>query len=539
MQNGTSYDMNGWKYISIRGSPKERGYAHGYAVASEMKKIQEMMRFIVMHDSGHSWEHFIEICKENMTPTIMQYFPEIYEEMEGITAGCNAGGTPITLDEIIAWNNSIVLLGYWRPSADENTQQVSHVNKEGGADDRCSAFIACGDYTSDGKIVCAHNSFCPFVDGQYYHVILDINPTEGHRILMQTCPGWVWSGSDFFITSKGIIGTETTIGGFNHFENNYPISCRIRKAMQYGNTLDEYVAILLDHNSGGYANSWLFGDIHTNEIMRFELGLKYHSVSRTTNGYFFGCNVAFDPKIRNLECENTGYCDVRRHQGARQVRLPDLMDKHKGKINIEVAKRIIGDHYDVYLKKENPCSRTVCSHYDLDPREFMSQADRPKPFQPKGAVDGAVVDSTMAANMKIMMRWGNSCGKFFDADRFFREHRQWDYLRPFIKNMGGNHWTEFIASEFQNVRELSPLTESSLSSITSETNPAESLTQSPETPETPETRDYSSSLSSLTQSSPTLDSLTLPTSLVKYREKISSPKNTKRISTTKTRKNIL
>jgi hypothetical protein len=29
------------------------------------------------------------------------------------------------------------------------------------------------------------------------------------------------------------------------------------------------------------------------------------------------------------------------------------MDTHKGKINIAVAKEIIADHYDVYLKKED------------------------------------------------------------------------------------------------------------------------------------------------------------------------------------------
>lgn len=500
MKKGTSYEMNGWKYISIHGSPKERGYAHGYLVASELKDIQKMMRFIVMEDTGYSWEHYIQICKEHITPTIKSAFPEIYEEMEGINEGCNAAGTSITLDEIIAWNNSIVLLGYYYLEKNNKNGFKSNVTKEGGADDRCSAFISCGDYTTDGKIVCAHNSFCPFIDGQYYNIVLDIKPDTGHRILMQTCPGWIWSGSDFFVTGKGIIGTETTIGGFNQYENNHPISCRIRKAMQYGDTLDDYVNILLDKNSGGYANSWLFGDINTNEIMRFELGLKYHDVSRTKNGYFFGCNVAFDPKIRNLECTNSGYCDIRRHQGARQVRLPDLIDKHKGKINIEVAKKIIGDHYDVYLKKENPCSRTICSHYDLDPREFMSQADRPKPFQPKGAVDGAVVDSNMAANMTIMMRWGNSCGKKFDADKFFKQHRQWDYLRPYIKNMGGgNPWTEFTVSEAQptSTNTTTSVFTTETMPITQDSNSTTELFSSTMTPLPPElpvrTQDYISS----------------------------------------------
>ena len=210
-------------------------------------------------------------------------------------------------------------------------------------------FIACGDYTEDGKIVVAHNSFEDFLSGQYINVVLDIQPSEGNRIIMQTSPGWIYSGTDFFITSKGIIGTETTIGGFNTYENNIPIEYRARKAMQYGNSLDEYVKIFLDGNSGDYANSWLFGDIESNEILRLELGLKYHSVDRTKNGYYIGFNATYDPQIRNIECVNSGFYDIRRHQGARRVRLTELMDEYKGKINIDIAKKIISDHYDVYL----------------------------------------------------------------------------------------------------------------------------------------------------------------------------------------------
>jgi hypothetical protein len=29
-KNGTMYEKNGWKYISVNGNPKERGYTYGY-----------------------------------------------------------------------------------------------------------------------------------------------------------------------------------------------------------------------------------------------------------------------------------------------------------------------------------------------------------------------------------------------------------------------------------------------------------------------------------------------------------------------------
>jgi hypothetical protein len=72
------------------------------------------------------------------------------------------------------------------------------------------------------------------------------------------------------------------------------------------------------------------------------------------------------------------------------------MDEYKGKLNIETAKIIIADHYDVYLQKENMCSRTVCSHYEKDAREYMSAPGRPVPYAPHGAVDGFVCDTNFA-----------------------------------------------------------------------------------------------------------------------------------------------
>jgi len=445
IKNGKSYEKNGWKYISVKGSAKERGYAYGYLCAEDFKEIQKMLKFLMMEAYGMEWDYFIKKINEDFKEMTKRDFEELYEEMEGIAEGCNAAGCSTNIDEIIAWN-FYMSIPYWH-----STKSESRIQKEGGAKDHCSAFIAVGDWTEDGKIVCAHNSFTDFIDGQYSNIVLDLNPDKGHRFIMQTSPCWIWSGTDFFVTSKGIIGTETTIGGFYPYEKRYPIGYRIRKAMQYGNTLDEYCEILLKENSGDYANSWLFGDTNTNEILRIELGLKYHNIERTKNGFFIGFNAPYDEKIRNLEVHDSGFYDIRRHQGARLVRLGDLMDEHKGKLNIEVAKKIIADHYDVYLQKEdNPCSRTVCSHYDLDAREYMSDQSRPKPFAPHGAVDGIVCDTNMAKKMSFCGRFGNSCGTPFIKDEFCKKHRQYYKFCPYLHDRPSQPWTDFASEEVKN-----------------------------------------------------------------------------------------
>lgn len=448
MQNNSfkEWKKNGWKYIKIEGPPEERGFQYGLACAKDFAEIQKMLAFFIPESYGENWDWFIKEINKDFADFTKTHFNEFYQEMTGIANGVSKGGTPTSIDEILAWNFYLSIPSWFSTRSDVN------VGKEGGgaplpqgikgARDHCSAFIATGkDWTETGEIVVAHNSFCDYVDGQYSYVVLDIAPHKGHRIIMQTCPCWIWSGTDFFITSKGIIGTETTIGGFFPYEMKTPIGYRIRKAMQYGDTLDDYVKFLLDGNSGDYANSWLFGDTNTGEIMRIELGLKYYNVERTHNGYFIGFNATYSPQIRNLECINSGFYDIRRHQGARRVRLADLMDKYKRKLNVRIAQKIIADHYDVYLHKNNPCSRTVCSHYDLDAREYMSQADRPKPYSPHGAVDGCVVDSKMARNMCFMGRFGNSCGMSFNKNAFCDKHRQWDNYREYLFDRPKQPWT--------------------------------------------------------------------------------------------------
>jgi hypothetical protein len=446
IKHGMSYEKNGWTYISIKGKPKQRGYAYGYLCAKKFKEIQEMLKFFIYECYGVTWKEMIKMVSDDFKEMTQRDFEELYEEMEGITEGCIAGGCKTTIDEIITWN-FYCSLPYWYSTKSNETG-----SREGGASsgskDKCSAFIAVGDWTEDGKIVVAHNSFTDFIDGQWSNIILDLHPHNGYRFIMQTSPCWIWSGTDYFVTSKGIVGTETTIGGFLPYEKKYPVGYRIRKAMQYGNNLDDYVKILLDGNSGDYANSWLFGDTNTNEILRIELGLKYHNVERTKNGFFIGFNAPYDEKIRNLEVNNSGFYDIRRHQGARYVRLSDLMDKYKGKLNIDVAKQIISDHYDVYLLKENnPCSRTVCSHYDLDAREYMSQADRPKPFAPHGAVDGIVGDSNLIKKMSFDARFGNSCGTPFIAAEYCKQHRQFERFCPFLKDRPTQPWTTFSSTK--------------------------------------------------------------------------------------------
>ncbi len=440
---GYRFQQNGWVYLHIEGKPYERGFQHGYLAAPELKEVMRSLEFLTYFDTGKHWSFFRDAAEKLWARFVD---PEYLEEMKGIAAGARKAGLNLTWQDILAWNGHEELTDYWWPQAMVKYRYLPRIT---APKDHCSGFIAVGKATADGGVVMAHNSWDNFEWGQFMNYILDIKPERGHRMFMQSLPGYIDSMTDFFVTDAGLMGTETTIGGFSMYDpNEVPEFLRVRRAMQYADNLDQFIRLMRKKNNGGYANSWLLADYRRGEIMRFELGLKFSNVQRTKSGYFIGFNAPLDPRIRNLECSDTGYADIRRHQGGRQVRLTQLMRKYYGKIDVEIAKKILADHYDVYLNKPNhPCSRTVDGHYELDDRRFMSDPSRPKPYRPRGTVDGKVMDSKLAKAMSFWARFGNSSGMPFDAEKFLAEHIQWEYLKGYLKSRPSQPWTLFRAGQ--------------------------------------------------------------------------------------------
>jgi hypothetical protein len=298
--------------------------------------------------------------------------------------------------------------------------------------------------TKDGGIVLGHNTMDDYVEA-LPNVVIDIKPATGHRILMQSQPGWIHSGTDFFITDAGLVGSETTIGDFEHFsEKGVPEFVRMRRATQDAAGIDQWCAIMKKGNNGGYANAWLIGDVNSGEIARLEMGLKFVGFERTKDGYFVGSNIAEDLHILRLET-TTKDDDIRSSVVARRVRWKQLMKENAGKIDVEVGKQMEGDVFDTWLNRESPGERTLAGHGELESQITASSGSTP--FSPWGSFDAKVVDSTMAKNMSFAARWGSADGTAFDAPAFLEAHPQYDWLTGYLKSRPVQPWAEFKAGE--------------------------------------------------------------------------------------------
>jgi hypothetical protein len=73
----------------------------------------------------------------------------------------------------------------------------------------------------------------------------------------------------------------------------------------------------------------------------------------------------------------------------------------------------------------------------------MSDPARPKPYQPRGAVDGIVCDTTLAKKMGFSARWGTSCGIPFNKTEFCKQNIIWKDQEPYLHDRLQQPWTEF------------------------------------------------------------------------------------------------
>ncbi len=311
------YPVGGWIYVHIEGQPYERGYQHGHLMAKEIPQYMERCAAeLDPKGKNKSWN----LARTTVTALFLHGFDqEILEEMKGIAdgasdAGARWEGRRIDLTDIAVVNTTVELGDLSEalavtPNGLEGLRLVApnYVDhKHGALLDHCSAFAATGAATRDGRMVIGHTTWWPLTLAEQTNVMLDIKPASGHRVLMQSYPGGIESGTDWYQNDAGVVLTETTIAQSPFNVGGTPIAYRARKAIQYGGDIDQVVELLSTKNNGLYTNEWLLGDAKTNEVALFELGTFKSRLYRSskkdwfggTEGFYWGDNNAKDLAVR-------------------------------------------------------------------------------------------------------------------------------------------------------------------------------------------------------------------------------------------------
>lgn len=247
--DGYRYDDRGWIFVHIEGKPYERGYQYGRLVADEIVKyISKLSVQRNESDPAGGWRDLRFECDSLF---LRGYDKEYLTEMKGIADGAaNAGATyngrELDLLDIVTIN-SVIDLGQLKRAMgvtphDLTGESFLKAEEELNIDEeshKCSAFAATGPATADGQIVFGQIFMWSGYTGVHWNVITDIEPSEGYRLVYHTFPGGIHSGADFYINSAGLIIGETTVSQTPFEPDSTPQSNRIRKAAQYGASIDD------------------------------------------------------------------------------------------------------------------------------------------------------------------------------------------------------------------------------------------------------------------------------------------------------------
>ena len=432
LANSARVDVNGWIVVRARGTPYQVGFQNGNLLANEIYDAIEALKLIGEKGYKRKWQFFCDTAMNLFWPKLTK---EYTEEFQGILDGVLAKKIKnVRLQDIAALNSYFdsVSYHYWLRSKEKvATSPLARA-------EHCSAFIATGDETANGQIVLAHNTWFQYLPGARYNAILDISPTAGKRFIMQTMPGTISSGTDWYLNEAGLVVAETTITGMTTFNpDESPYFLRARKAIQYANDIDDWAKIMIKSNNGGYANDWLIGDISTGEIALLELGTFNHKMERTRNGVFVGSNIATSKEVRS---ETKMNYDIKESScTARQQRLEELIQLNKGKINSKLAKVLLADHLDSSTNRDTPGRNSICGHIESDERGVPEWEYAP--HYPAGCFDGKVTDSSMAERGKFWAHWGRPCDMPFETEPFLRNHPEYEWQRRCLRNITPYPWT--------------------------------------------------------------------------------------------------
>ncbi len=442
-------ESQGWIFVHIEGSPHDRGVQYGSLVAAEIDDFITTLQVYLQQNTGKDWAFYREAALKIFVPKLER---EYMEEIEGIAAGVRSKGYDYDALDIITENGYFELSDYYLPSIGITYEDGTSPRGRISPPMRCSAFIATGDWTADGNIVMAHNSWDDYIMGQRWNIIIDIDPSAGNRILMQTAPGFIHSGTDFAINSAGIVISETTIGNFAGFDTSgVPEFQRARKAEQYSDSLDDFVNIMETGNNGGYANSWLIGDVNTGEIGKLELGLVNVSFYRSFNGFYDGENYVDDSKMIAEEASPTLWITEENWPFnlvnancvcARRLRWYWLMQEYKGQIDEDLARAFEADQCEQALGIVNPGGFVIMARMEISDIPEVPGNVAPRPF---GANEGKVVTAELARRMSFWARFGHPDGSPFTWTQFLQQNPQFDWEQPYLPDLVTNEWTLFTS----------------------------------------------------------------------------------------------
>lgn len=357
---GYRFDDRGWIVVHIEGEPYERGFQHGALLADEIAEYARKLS--VQQNEKDPAAGWTTLRFQTDALLLRGFDAEQLAEMRGIAdgatyRGATVHGRKVDLLDVVTLN-SVVDLGQMASALRVTPHALSGQSFAFPLEEmkipetvhRCSSFAATSPATASGEVVFGQIFMWGGYTGVHWNVLLDIQPEKGHRLVMQTFPGGIHSGADFYINAAGLVIGETTVAQTPFDPAGTPQSSRIRRAAQYASSIDEVAAILGESNNGMYTNDWPIADVKTGEVAILLLGTRTSRLWRSgdaeapfgTPGFLWSNNNARDPGVRReyaVQPDDAPF-DVAFAPTNRDVAFWRFWEEHAGRIDEQAAVRL-------------------------------------------------------------------------------------------------------------------------------------------------------------------------------------------------------
>jgi hypothetical protein len=348
----------GWIFLHIEGKPYSRGFQHGYLMADEIAAYME--KLAVLQNTANPVQGWAQLRLLTDALLLRQYEEEYLLEMRGMADGMNARKVtmkhktgPMELLDMVTINSAIDLGQMDSALAKTATPLSGRDFPPAGEEQipdrlhKCSGLLANRSATANGDLVFFQMFMWNGYTGVNFNIICDVAPASGKRLVYQTFPGGIHSGTDFYLNDAGIMIGETTVQQTPFDITGIPQSDRIRKAAQYAASVDDVVRILTTRNNGLYTNDWLIADAQNNEIAVLLQGTKKYKLWRgrnrefpgNTTDFYWCVNNAKDPEVRKEyipDPQNSPF-DLNFSPSNRDISMFNFFRQKRGKIDVNAA----------------------------------------------------------------------------------------------------------------------------------------------------------------------------------------------------------
>jgi isopenicillin-N N-acyltransferase-like protein len=323
------------KLINLKGNHREIGFQHGQQLSQTI--INSVVPFIEndMKENGIGTTEAMKIANKYES-LIAKDYPEVIAETKGLAEGAGIG-----------FEKALLILLFWEVR-DTVEQSIPE----------CSSFVAAGDASLGGEPIASQNSDWPkIMIGRGIPNVFHISPTGRYGFIGRGLAGNLGRTSVIGFNEKGLGFVGSGINQIKGAGFGFPSLVLTRIGLERCSTVEEFLDLAKSIPRWSHAGENVDIVDKQGNMARISFTTKRTMVVQTKDHFLASTNHFHNREMRQFGPENR---EEYPSSYDRYDRLVSLLTENYGKVDRDVAQRIMSDHK--YGKVPPEGGNSICRH---------------------------------------------------------------------------------------------------------------------------------------------------------------------------------